>query len=111
MKYLLVLVACLLLGSQLKITPKETFIQVFKYEKELEVWIYKEGAYKLYKTYNICGLSGGFGPKRYEGDLQVPEGLYEVTRLNPHSNYHKSIKINYPNKSDSILSSYQKKGG
>jgi hypothetical protein len=84
---------------------------VFKYEKELEVWSYKGGTYELIKTYNICGLSGGFGPKRYEGDLQVPEGIYEITRLNPHSNYHKAIKINYPNKSDSILSPYIKKGG
>jgi murein L,D-transpeptidase YafK len=111
MKYFLILITCLLLGAQSKVTPKETFIQVFKYEKELEVWIYRGGIYELYKTYNICGLSGGFGPKRYEGDLQVPEGIYEVTKLNPRSNYHKSIKINYPNKSDSILSPYPRKGG
>jgi murein L,D-transpeptidase YafK len=111
MKYILALLLCLGLGLHSKVAPNQIFIRVFKYEKEIEVWSYKGGAYELIKTYNICGLSGGFGPKRYEGDLQVPEGLYEVTRLNPHSNYHKAIKINYPNKSDSILSSYSRKGG
>lgn len=111
MKYTLVLIVCLLLGFNSKVTPKETFIRVFKYEKELEVWTYDKGAYQLLKTYNICGLSGKFGPKRYEGDLQVPEGAYQVTKLNQHSNYHKSIKINYPNKSDSIISKHPKKGG
>jgi murein L,D-transpeptidase YafK len=111
MKYVLVLLVCLLLGFNSKVSPKKTFIRVFKYEKELEVWSYNENTFNLIKKYSICGLSGGFGPKRYEGDLQVPEGIYEVTRLNPHSNYHKAIKINYPNKSDSILSSYPKKGG
>ena len=111
MKYILALILCLGLGLHSKVVPNQIFIRVFKYEKVLEVWTYRGGVYELYKTYNICGLSGGFGPKRYEGDLQVPEGIYGVTKLNPHSNYHKAIKINYPNKSDSILSPYPKKGG
>jgi len=111
MKYMLALLLCLGLGLHSKVVPNQIFIRVFKYEKELEVWSYKAGTYELIKTYNICRLSGRFGPKRYEGDLQVPEGIYEVTRLNPYSNYRKAIKINYPNKSDSILSPYIKKGG
>lgn len=111
MKYTLVLIVCLLLSFNSKVTPTETFIRVFKYEKELEVWTRKGGTFQLLKTYSVCGTSGKFGPKRYEGDLQIPEGAYQVTKLNPYSNYHKSIKINYPNKSDSILSKYPKKGG
>ncbi len=113
MKTLLTVVFCLLLGKLSNITWRggEVLIRVFKHEKELEVWVHKENRYQLIKTYKVCALSGKFGPKRYEGDLQVPEGIYEVIKLNPHSNYHKSIKINYPNKSDSLLSSYPKKGG
>lgn len=111
MKYTLILIICLLLGTNSKVIPKETFIRVFKYEKELEVWTRNGSTFQLLKTYNICGLSGKFGPKRYEGDLQVPEGIYKVIKLNPYSNYHKSIKIDYPNRSDSILSKYPKKGG
>jgi murein L,D-transpeptidase YafK len=65
----------------------------------------------LYKTYDICQLSGKLGPKRREGDLQVPEGYYEVSEFNYHSKYLLSLGINYPNKSDKILSPYSNKGG
>jgi len=92
-------------------TSREALIRVFKKEKELELWIKNGDKFTLYKKYKVCKLSGKFGPKREEGDLQVPEGIYEVNVLNPHSNYKKSIGINYPNKSDSILSQYAHKGG
>jgi murein L,D-transpeptidase YafK len=55
--------------------------------------------------------SGGLGPKRKQGDRQVPEGFYEIEVFNPLSNYHLSLGINYPNKSDSIISKYTDKGG
>jgi murein L,D-transpeptidase YafK len=65
----------------------------------------------LYKTYDICKLSGKLGPKRKEGDFQVPEGYYEIVDFNYHSKYLLSLGINYPNESDKILSSYPKLGG
>ena len=43
-------------------------------------------------------------PKRLQGDYQVPEGFYYINEFNPHSNYHLSLKLNYPNVSDRILS-------
>ena len=113
MKTLLAFCMCLLLmtaGSKPQ-THGKVLIRVFKFEKELEVWVESGDTMILSKTYSICRLSGGFGPKRYEGDLQVPEGVYMVNKLNPHSNYYKAVGINYPNKSDSILSTYSRKGG
>lgn len=82
----------------------QLFIRAFKHEKELECWIKTTGAttWKLLKTYPICRSSGALGPKRKEGDLQVPEGVYSVDRFNPNSNYHLSLGLNYPNKSDRI---------
>jgi murein L,D-transpeptidase YafK len=56
-------------------------------------------------------LSGKLGPKRKEGDLQVPEGYYEIVDFNYHSKYVLSLGINYPNESDKILSKYSKLGG
>jgi murein L,D-transpeptidase YafK len=44
------------------------------------------------------------GPKRMEGDYQVPEGFYYINEFNPNSNYHLSLGLNYPNASDKILS-------
>ena len=82
----------------------EVHIRSFKYEKQLEVWCRNKGEnkYILVKTIAICASSGNLGPKRKEGDLQVPEGFYEVAWFNPMSDYHLGLKINYPNKSDLI---------
>ncbi len=55
--------------------------------------------------------SGGIGPKRSEGDNQVPEGFYYINEFNPNSNYHLSLGLNYPNTSDKILSNSVKPGG
>ena len=51
------------------------------------------------------------GPKRGEGDLQVPEGFYYINDFNPNSKYHLSLGINYPNQSDKTLSPYPNLGG
>jgi murein L,D-transpeptidase YafK len=50
----------------------------------------------------MCEISGDIGPKRRSYDLQVPEGFYYINELNPYSKYYLSMKINYPNASDSI---------
>jgi len=82
----------------------EVHIRSFKYEKQLEIWCRNKGEAKfvLLKTMDICASSGGLGPKRKEGDGQVPEGFYEVSWFNPMSDYHLGLKINYPNQSDRI---------
>lgn len=89
------------------------FIRAFKKEKILEVWIKEKGKtkYSLLTTYNFCTISGTLGPKRREGDLQIPEGVYHINHFNPQSNFHLSLGLNYPNASDKILSDKQKPGG
>jgi len=44
--------------------------------------------------------SGGPGPKLREGDFQIPEGIYRVIWLHPNSQYHLSMKLDYPNAFD-----------
>ncbi len=82
----------------------EIFLRVFKQEKELEVWVKnkEESIFKLFKKYPICASSGELGPKRTQGDGQVPEGFYEIEGFNPASLYHLSMKVNYPNSADKI---------
>ena len=55
--------------------------------------------------------SGTTGPKRLQGDFQVPEGFYHINEFNPNSNYHLSMGLNYPNSSDRILSDSLRPGG
>jgi murein L,D-transpeptidase YafK len=84
-----------------------------KQERNFHIYLKKKGEkkYQLFKTYEFCYLSGILGPKRKEGDLQVPEGFYYVNWFNPNSDYHLSFKINYPNASDKILSDKKTPGG
>jgi murein L,D-transpeptidase YafK len=92
---------------------KQIYIRSFKYDSQLEVWVRNNSteSYKLFKTYKVCALSGSLGPKRIEGDYQVPEGFYYINVFNPKSTFHLSLGINYPNASDVVLSDSIKPGG
>lgn len=89
------------------------FLRVFKKEQKIEVWVKEKESptYTLLHTYDFCSTSGTLGPKRREGDLQIPEGIYYINHFNPLSNFHLSLGINYPNASDKILSDKQHPGG
>jgi len=91
----------------------DLFIRAFKVDEEFEVWIKNknEEHYQLFRTYDICSSSGRPGPKRRRGDLQVPEGFYHINVFNPYSNFYLSLGINYPNRSDRILSKADYPGG
>lgn len=91
----------------------QLFIRAFKSEEVLEVWGRDAVSekFKLLVTYSFCTTSGILGPKRKEGDLQIPEGIYHINHFNPQSNFHLSLGINYPNGSDKILSDKKKPGG
>lgn len=80
------------------------YLRAFKTEKKVEVWGKNicDSTYILIKEIPICEISGEIGPKRRSQDLQVPEGFYHINELNPYSKYYLSMKINYPNASDSI---------
>ena len=86
--------------------PNYMYLRSFKYDREFEIWIkYKaEEPYKLFKVHRVCQQSGKIGPKRMEGDYQVPEGFYHIDEFKPNSAYHLALGVNYPNSSDRILS-------
>jgi len=86
----------------LKWPPRYLYIRSFKYDSQLEVWVKSnpEDSFRLFKIYRICALSGTMGPKRMQGDYQVPEGFYYINHFNPRSSYHLSLGLNYPNTSD-----------
>ena len=92
--------------------PAAILLRAFKKEAQLEVWARTpSGSYALAKTYPICATSGVLGPKRRSGDEQVPEGFYTLDWFNPQSNFHLSLHISYPNRSDRILGSHDNPGG
>jgi murein L,D-transpeptidase YafK len=85
---------------------KSIYLRSFKYNSNLEVWVRQQpgDTFSLFKAYRICALAGTMGPKRMEGDYQVPEGIYYINEFKANSNYHLSLGLNYPNPSDRILS-------
>ena len=82
--------------------PKALLLRVFKEERVLEVWAAAapDGAFVHVGDHAVCASSGGPGPKARTGDGQVPEGLYRVTTLNPWSQFHLSMRLDYPNAAD-----------
>lgn len=86
--------------NKLNYPSKYLYLRIFKKEKLVEVWASDNSVYTLIKTYPFTASSGKPGPKVREGDLQIPEGFYQISHFNPVSNFHLSFKINYPNQAD-----------
>ena len=86
---------------------KPVFIRIVKEKRELELHVREkaENSWRLLKTYPIAAMSGTLGPKQAEGDLQAPEGFYEVypSSLNLRSNYWLAFNVGYPNAYDRSL--------
>jgi murein L,D-transpeptidase YafK len=90
--------------TALDTTPSSpTLIRTYKKEAELEIWKMKSnGEYALLKAYPMCRWSGQLGPKKREGDMQVPEGFYSIApgQMNPNSHYYLAFNVGYPNAYD-----------
>ncbi|MCC6528150.1 MAG: hypothetical protein IT373_36220 [Polyangiaceae bacterium] len=84
---------------------KQALLRIFKREGRVELWASGEarGPLTHVTTYEVCYASGHLGPKRKQGDRQVPEGFYVASYFNPASRYHLSMLVSYPNASDKIL--------
>ena len=93
-----------LLQKKLHLNHIHILLRAFKHEKKLELWVKEtsDASFSYLKNWNFCASSGDLGPKRKEGDKQIPEGLYHIDRFNPHSKYFLSLGLNYPNESDRI---------
>jgi murein L,D-transpeptidase YafK len=97
----------------LTINSYELLLVAYKDSDELELYVKSKQAdtYQKLATYAVCKRSGGLGPKRQEGDLQVPEGFYHIDRFNPSSSFHLSLGLNYPNQADRLRNKVAKLGG
>ena len=98
--------AALFRAAGVEYPAREVYLRAFKTEGQLELWARSRLApapFRLVHTYPVLCASGGLGPKRREGDGQVPEGFYTVDRFNPRSLFHVSLGLNYPNAADRLL--------
>lgn len=107
------LIETMLASNGLSADNFRMLIVVYKDESVLEIYAGPKNAQKLnlLASYTICATSGQPGPKRMQGDGQVPEGFYHINHFNPASNYYLSLGINYPNASDLIKTTAKDPGG
>lgn len=91
----------------------DLFIRIFKEEQLLEVWARDAAAddYTLVERYEVCAVSGRVGPKRRLQDFQAPEGFYYIEGFNPQSEFHLSLRLNYPNAADRMRGQHGALGG
>jgi murein L,D-transpeptidase YafK len=82
--------------------PREIVLLAIKESRNLELWAKDGERWVHVYDYPIRALSGMLGPKLKQGDRQVPEGFYRIDKLNPNSNFHLSMELNYPNLYDRI---------
>lgn len=69
-------------------------ILIEKSARRMTVW-QQQGAPK---TFTIQLGSSPEGDKSRQGDGRTPEGVFRVDRLNPHSRFHLSLGLDYPQK-------------
>ena len=90
--------------------PPRLVLVGLKAEQRLQLYAPDaRGAMRLVRDYPILAASGGLGPKLREGDLQVPEGIYRLTELNPNSAYHLSLRVDYPNAFDRQIAARERR--
>src|SRR5262245_26020749 len=93
--------------------PGGVFLRLFKREQQLELWAGPGGRapLTLVRVYPVCATSGELGPKRRQGDGQVPEGFYRIDHWNPESQFHLSLRVDYPNRADRLRETHGRPGG
>jgi murein L,D-transpeptidase YafK len=88
-------------------TPQPTLTDAVVTEHAVAVVVTKHA--RRLELYRRGGLVGAFpvvlgarpsGPKRYEGDMRTPEGVYRVTGKRLHGRWAYFIEIDYPNDAD-----------
>lgn len=97
------------LQAQLKqqhihIDSVEIYLRAFKRQEELQLWAKNctDSTFRYIKSYDFCTFSGNLGPKRKEGDKQIPEGFYYIKQFMEDSPYFLSLVLNYPNSADKV---------
>ncbi len=85
--------------------PEVTRVVVQKGQRR----IYLMHQNSVLKSYDIALGFAPEGHKQFEGDGRTPEGAYFINRRNPSSEFHLSLGISYPSKTDVAFAQAQGK--
>lgn len=101
-KFKRVLVKTLFLGAMSAIalptfSAEVDLVKVDKSKRRLYLMANQE----VIREYRIALGANPKGHKQIEGDKRTPEGFYRIIEKNERSNFHRSLRIDYPNEYDS----------
>ncbi len=68
------------------------------HKSERRLYLMKNGA--VLRSYRAALGLEPQGTKQRSGDFKTPEGIYQLTRRNTHSDFFLSIQVSYPNAED-----------
>jgi murein L,D-transpeptidase YafK len=60
---------------------------------------------KRLKSYHVALGRNPIGPKKEEGDMKTPEGIYKIDSRNPQSAFHLALHVSYPSEADNARAS------
>jgi murein L,D-transpeptidase YafK len=69
---------------------------------ERRLYLVRDGV--LLDSYRVALGRQPKGTKIYQGDGRTPEGSYRITAFNAASQFHRSLRVSYPNDHDRALS-------
>ena len=72
--------------------------EVVVHKAEHRLYLMQHG--EVIRSYRVALGLMPEGPKERAGDFRTPEGRYQLTRRNTHSDYFLSIQVSYPNAED-----------
>jgi murein L,D-transpeptidase YafK len=93
------LVLVTLLLASVSVAAEEQTADRVTVEKAKKIMtLYHQG--EKIRTYKIA--LGGLpeGPKERQGDRKTPEGIYKIDSRNSNSQFHRSLRVSYPNEND-----------
>ena len=79
-------------------TPLPVADEVVVRKSERRLYLLHRG--EVIRSYRVALGLMPQGPKERAGDFRTPEGHYQLTRRNTHSDYFLSIQVSYPNADD-----------
>ncbi|MFL5332209.1 MAG: murein L,D-transpeptidase family protein [Geminicoccaceae bacterium] len=71
-------------------------------KSERRLYLVRDGV--LLSSYRVALGRQPKGTKIYQGDGRTPEGSYQITAFNAASQFHRSLRVSYPNDHDRALS-------
>jgi murein L,D-transpeptidase YafK len=81
-----------------KVAPNEGADRIVVIKSKREMQLLHSGS--VIKTYKISLGAVPVGRKEQQGDHRTPEGTYSIVGRNPKSQYHRALRVSYPNADD-----------